>query len=84
MARFDGVKLIGKPSGGSACSVATFSDGSGTIYNMSMSYRISYPLEDGSYTDIDDGNAVDFELDESYWYDLPKLSDYLNSIDNNA
>ncbi|MBQ7243640.1 MAG: hypothetical protein IJS52_05495 [Bacilli bacterium] len=29
----------------------------------------------------DDGNAVDFELDESYWNDLPKLNSYLQSIE---
>ena len=56
MTRFDGVKLIGKPSGGSACSVAAFSD----------------------------GNAVGFELNESYLYNLPKFNSYLNSIENNA
>ena len=82
MAKADGVKLIGKKSGGGACPVATVCDGSGTLYNTSMPLRISSLQKDGTCVDNDDGNPVDYEIDETYWYDLPRLNTFLSGIEN--
>ena len=67
-----GVKIIGKKSGGGACSVGAFSDGFGSFFNIS-SAQINGTMENGSFKHFDGGLPVDHELDPSSWYDLSKL-----------
>lgn len=74
-----GVKLIGKRSGGGACSVGSFSDGCGSVYNLSSPQRTIYKTGD-SFTHIDSGVPVDHELDSSSWYNLEALNTFLNNL----
>ena len=82
MAHDAGVKLIGKRSGGGACSVGTYVDGSGSIYNTSSPLQIGYLDEDGNFTHDDDGVPVDYELSEDSWYDLKKLDAFVSGLKN--
>lgn len=81
----DGVKVIGKPSGGGACPVATMCDGSGTFYNSSMPRYFVYQDKEGNYVCNDTGVPIlpGYELEPESWYDLAKLNNFCNSLRDN-
>ena len=79
VAKFSGVKVIGKQSGGGACSVGAFSDGSGSFYNFSSPQLCVRPV-DNAFAHTDAGVPVDYELDSSSWYDLAKLDQFVSNI----
>ena len=81
----DGVKVIGKRSGGGACPVSTMCDGSGTFYNSSMPRYFVYPDEEGGYVCNDTGAPIlpGYELEPESWYDLAKLNSFCNSLRDN-
>jgi ethanolamine utilization protein EutQ (cupin superfamily) len=68
-------KIIGTRSGGGDCVVfnACTIDGGSFL----MSANASITRKDG--TNVDDGVAVDYELDSSYYYDSAKLDGYLKT-----
>ena len=78
----DGVKVIGKQSGGGACPVSSMCDGSGTVYNSSMPRHFVYPDGEGGYVCNDDGVPVlpGLELAPESWYDLSALNTFCNNL----
>ena len=80
-AKSSNIKIIGKKSGGGACPVGAFSDGSGSLYNFS-SPQVAVLKKDNEYDHTDAGVDVDYELDSSSWYDLAKLDTFLNNLQN--
>ena len=72
-------KIIGKQSGGGACSVNQSNDTLGSTYQISSPYCLMYKLND-KYIDDDKGVEVDYELDSSYWYDITKLNNKLKEF----
>ncbi|MCR5348096.1 MAG: hypothetical protein K6E59_00580 [Bacilli bacterium] len=79
VAKSAGVKIIGKKSGGGACSVGAFSDGCGSVYNISSPQRTLYKVGD-SFAHIDAGVPLDHELDSASWYNLDALNTFLNNL----
>lgn len=81
----DGVKVIGKQSGGGACPVSSMCDGSGTIYNSSMPRYFVYPDGKGGYINNDSGIPIKsgYELNSDSWYDLAKLNIFCNGLRGN-
>ena len=81
----DGIKVIGKQSGGGACPVSTMCDGSGTVYNSSMPRYFVYPDEEGNYVCNDTGAPIlpGYELDPESWYDLAALNSFCNNLRGN-
>ncbi len=69
-------KIIGERSGGGDCAVGLGVLADGTYFQMS-SYR-SITRENGQ--SVDDGQALDYELDSSYFYDIAKLDSYFSSL----
>lgn len=67
-----GVKIVGAQSGGGACSVGNYSDGSGSIYNLSSPIVTVYE-KNGQYLHTDAGVTVDKAIPSDSWYDLAKL-----------
>ena len=82
MARTAGVKIIGKRSGGGACSVGYYSDGCGSIYTTSSPLQIGTVNKEGYFIHDDEGISVDYELDQESWYDLPKLDAFVKGLKN--
>ena len=80
----DGVKVIGKRSGGGASPVSTMCDGCGTIYNSSMPRYFVYPDEEGNYICNDTGAPIlpGHELEPESWYNLAALNNFCNSLTN--
>ena len=72
-------KVIGMRSGGGDCSVGSGVSADGTYWNMSSTCML-VRKDNSSY---DDGAKVDYELDESYFYDAGKLSTYLSGLTKN-
>ena len=81
----DGVRVIGKRSGGGACPVSTMCDGSGTIYNSSMPRYFVYPDGEGNYICNDNGVPIlpGYELEPESWYDLASLNSFCNGLRGN-
>ena len=82
MARMAGVKTIGKRSGGGACSVSAYSDGTGSIYNTSSPLQIGTLDKEGKFINDDAGIPVDYELAPDSWYDLKKLDTFVKGLIN--
>ena len=78
-ARYSGAKLIGEKGGGGACSVAAFSDGAGSFFNISSPMQSVAP-NSKDYKHNDGGNEVDYPLASSSWYDLAKLDEFVSAI----
>ena len=85
LAYTDGIKVIGKRSGGGACPVSTMCDGSGTIYNSSMPRYFVYPDGEGNYVCNDTGAPIlpGRELEPESWYDLSALNSFCNGLRGN-
>ena len=85
LAYTDGIKVIGKQSGGGACPVSTMCDGSGTIYNSSMPRYFVYPDGEGGYASNETGAPIlpGRELEPESWYDLAKLNTFCNNLREN-
>lgn len=79
LAREMGVKTLGERSGGGACSVGGYSDGSGSIYNLSSS-QILVTKDGDKYVHYDAGVPADVEIPSSDWYDLAKLDKAIANI----
>ena len=69
-------KIIGQRSGGGDCAVGYAMSVDGALWQMSSPMMIT--REDGS--SVDDGAAVDYTLDYSYFYDAAKLDSYLTNL----
>ena len=74
-----GVKTVGMQTGGGACTVGGYTDGSGSLYNLSSPSVLAAKSGDG-YSNYDKGLPVDYTLDSSSWYDLKKLDSFLSTI----
>ena len=79
VAKNSGIKIIGKRSGGGACPIGGYSDGSGSTYTTSMPEQICLN-DNGTLTHNDAGVPVDYELNSDSWYDLAKLDVFLKRI----
>ena len=79
LAKLSNVKVIGEKSGGGACSVAAYTDGSGSVYNLS-SPQVCVAPEGKGFRHYDAGVPVDYELPSSSWYDLSKLDAFLGGL----
>ena len=74
------VTLLGRTSGGGACTVLPASTAWGTSFQIS-SNNVSSFLKNGSFYDIDRGADPDFVLPTpEQYYDRAALTDYINSI----
>lgn len=82
MAHDAGVKIIGKQSGGGACTVGNYSDACGTSYNVSSTLQTLYRDSEGKLVHNDAGVPVDYPLAKEVWYDLPKLDTFVSSLVN--
>lgn len=76
-----GVKIIGEKSGGGACTVCAFNDGSGSFYNFSSPYRVT-AKQGEQFVHTDAGVAVDYALAADSWYDLGKLNTFVTNLQN--
>ena len=83
IAKYKGIKIIGKKSSGGACSVYEYSDACGSCFNSSNEYMYGTFDKDNVFTNNDSGVAVDYDLDSDSWYDLSKLNQFIESIKNN-
>lgn len=84
IAHIAGVKMIGKQSGGGACSVGGYADAMGSIYTSSSPLQIGYRDEQGKFVNDDAGVPVDYPLAEDSWYDLVKLNTFVKGLVNPA
>ena len=74
------VTLLGRTSGGGACTVLPASTAWGTSFQISSNICSSF-LKNGAFYDIDRGADPDFVLPTpEQYYDRAALTDYINSI----
>ena len=74
------VTLIGKKSGGGACTVYSATDADGTGFNISGPYRLSV-LWNGAYYDIDQGIVPDAYIAKTdTMYNRQLLNEFVNGI----
>ena len=74
------VTMLGKPSGGGACTVLNTSTAYGTQFKISGPLCLSY-LRNGSFYDIDQGVTPHYRLsDYSAYYDREALTDYIHIL----
>lgn len=69
-------KIIGKRSGGGDCAIASGVSVDGSFWNMSSTSMLIRK----DNTSYDDGASLDYELDDSYFYDDSKLNSFLSSL----
>jgi hypothetical protein len=74
------VKIIGKQSGGGACSAMGFVDACGSIYSTSSALQTCYLDCQNQFVHNDADVPIDHELDMNSWYDLPKLDAFVSSL----
>ena len=82
MARTSGVKTIGMNSGGGACSVCYYSDGSGSLYSTSSPLQIGTLDGEGKFVNDDAGISADYTLEKDSWFDLGKLDTFVKGLPN--
>jgi len=74
------VTLLGKNSGGGACSVLYLSTADGSVIRISSNRRIS-TVVNGSFYDVDTGVEPDFEITKlKNFYDREALTNYINGL----
>ena len=74
------VTLLGRTSGGGACSILNVSTAWGTSFQISVNICASF-LKNGAFYDVDRGADPDFVLPTpEQYYDRAALTDYINSI----
>ena len=74
------VTLLGRTSGGGACSILNVSTAWGTSFQISVNICASF-LKNGAFYDVDRGAEPDFVLTvPDSFYDRAALTDYLNSL----
>ncbi|WP_408070430.1 S41 family peptidase [Butyrivibrio sp. JL13D10] len=74
------VTILGQTSGGGTCSVLPMTSASGTIFQLSGHYQLSF-VKNGSFYDIDRGAEPDYPIANlDNFYDRRKLTDYINSL----
>ncbi len=74
------VTLLGRTSGGGACSILNVSTAWGTSFQISVNICASF-LKNGAFYDVDRGADPDFVLPKpEQYYDRTELTDYINSI----
>lgn len=74
------VALIGRTTGGGSCNVQILSTASGTAFQVSGPYQISF-LKNGSFYDADRGTDPDIYIyDMSKLYDREYMTEFINSI----
>ena len=78
-AKVNGAKVIGMKSGGGACTVGAFSDGCGSMFNVSSPQVAVIPSGTG-FSHFDGGVTVDHELAKESWYDLAKLDAFVSGL----
>ena len=74
------VTLLGRTSGGGACSILNVSTAWGTSFQISVNICVSF-LKNGAFYDVDRGAEPDYVLTvPDSFYDRAALTDYLNSL----
>ena len=74
------VTLLGRTSGGGACSILNVSTAWGTSFQISVNICASF-LKNGAFYDVDRGAEPDYVLTvPDSFYDRAALTDYLNSL----
>ena len=74
------VTLLGRTSGGGACSILNVSTAWGTSFQISVNICASF-LKNGAFYDVDRGAEPDYVLTvPDSFYDRTALTDYLNSL----
>ena len=76
-----GVTTIGKQSGGGACPVGAYSDGSGSIYTSSIPTQICLN-DNGTLSHNDNGVPPTYNLDMDSWYSMVKLNTFVKNLSN--
>ncbi len=72
--------IIGRPSGGGACTVLPCTLADGTRFQISSNYKLC-TVVNGSYYPIDHGVEPDFVIgDTKHYYDRRWLTDYVNQL----
>jgi len=75
------VTLIGRTSGGGACTVQPMSTAWGTTFQISGAHRLSF-RKNGSFYDIDEGVDPDIYIDHlETLYDRQALTELINRLD---
>ena len=75
---FGFAKIIGLPSAGGPCPVATRTDSFGFSYRTSA--QLHYPcVVDGKYLSNDQGVPVDIPLEAEDFFNVPKIDTILNN-----
>lgn len=74
------VTLLGRQSGGGACSVQPMVSADGTIWQLSSRNRLS-TLVNGSFYDVDQGAEPDYFISKAEdYYNREKLTDFINGL----
>lgn len=74
------VTLLGRHSGGGACSVQPLVNADGTIWQLSSRNRLS-TLMNGSFYNVDQGAEPDYVITRTEdFYNREKLTDYINGL----
>ncbi|MBR1629306.1 MAG: hypothetical protein IJ679_08600, partial [Lachnospiraceae bacterium] len=76
----DEVTMIGKTSGGGACTVLPLTTAYGTAFKISGSYRLSF-VKNGAFYNIDQGAEPDYTIGHPEdFYNRQSLTEFINSI----
>ena len=74
------VTLLGRTSGGGACSILNVSTAWGTSFQISVNICASF-LKNGAFYDVDRGADPDFVLPKpEQYYDRAELTNYINGL----
>ena len=74
------VTMLGQTSGGGSCAVMAMTTASGTRFQISGPYCLSY-LKNGSFYDIDQGSVPDHVInDYAKFYDREALTEYIHGL----
>ena len=74
------VTILGKTSGGGTCSVLPMTTATGTVFQLSGHYQMSF-VKNGSFYDIDKGAEPDYYISTpDHFYDRELLTKYINGL----
>lgn len=75
-------KIIGEKSAGGSCMVNAFVTMDGFTLNTSSAYQFMLDNKDGSYVYNENGVPLDYSLACSEAYNMPKLVNFINNLNN--
>lgn len=81
-AKYHGIPIIGKKSGGGSCTIVGFCDTCGSVYTTSSINKFCFADDDDNFVTNDGGVPVDYNLDSDSWYDMEKLNAFVTSLNN--